>query len=62
MYIHPSGWRYYHNPTLRLVTDFSMDIAVGQDEFKRAQQLAGGEDENIPEGWEKLIDTGMSIF
>lgn len=61
MYLHPSGWRYYHNPTLRLVTDFSMDIELGQDEYKRAQSITGGEDEFIPEGWEKMIDSGKIV-
>ena len=35
-----------------------MDIELGQDEYKRAQSLSGGEDEFIPEGWEKMIDSG----
>jgi hypothetical protein len=39
-----------------------MDIAIGQDEYKRAQQRAGGEDEFIPVGWEKLIDSGIYLL
>jgi hypothetical protein len=61
MYIHPSGWRYYHNPTLKLVTNFSMDVGFGQEKFRHAQQLSGGEAENIPDGWEKLIDAGEKL-
>jgi hypothetical protein len=60
MYVHPSGWTYYHNPRLRLVTDFSMGVALGQDEYKHAQEETGGEDEVVPEGWEKLIDSGTT--
>jgi hypothetical protein len=61
-YIHPSGWKYYYNPTLRLVTDFTLDVKVGQEEFDRAIQLEIEQARGVgaPVGWEKWIDTGKN--
>ena len=58
-YIHPGGWKYYYNPTLKICTDFSMDISAGQDEFRRANQETNG-GVPPPDGWETWLDAGMS--